>query len=534
MTSASLRAAPLVASLALAGAAVLTTQAQAATACEDLANVKVAGATITAVKTMAVGDRQPIETFGIPPLPIAQAYCRVNATLAPTRASSIKVEVWLPVEAAWNGKFMATGNGGYGGSLGGPRLSMRPALKAGYAVVGTDMGHTEDGAGGEANWALNQPEKIVDWAHRANHETALFAKTMIAAHYGKGPRLSYFSGCSDGGREALMEAQRYPNDFDGIVAGAPANAWTRLMTSFAWSWKAVHETPESRIPDASLAFVQKAALAQCDKLDGVADGVVEDPRLCKFDPAVVQCKPGQTAECLTPAQTAGLRKLYEGPRDPRTGKSLFPGYPAGGEAIPNAWPLWISGEKAQHPSFARSFFANFVYSDPNWQLAKLNFAANGDFKLAHERLGALVASDNPDLSAFKARGGKLILFHGWSDAAITPYATIRYYDAVRKKMSVKNADSFSRLYMVPGLSHCIGGPGPNSFDMLATLDGWVDGGKAPDVVIASKTNNDYAALLDMPAKTLRTRPLCAYPKVARWDGKGSTDEAASFSCVKPG
>jgi feruloyl esterase len=517
-----------IASLAALGAVALAGQAHAATSCDDLAKVKIPGATITAVKALPLGAPQEIEVFGIPPLPATAAYCRVNATLTPTASSSIKVEVWLPPEASWNGKFMATGNGGYGGTLGGPRLAMRPAVKAGYATAGTDMGHTEDGAGGDANWALNQPEKIVDWGHRANHETAVFAKALIAAHYGKGPKRAYFSGCSDGGREALMEAQRYPNDFDGIVAGAPAAPWTRLMGSFAWSWKAVHERPESRLSEANLAVVQKAVLAQCDKLDGVADGVVEDPRRCRFDPIVVQCKDGKTGDCLTPPQVDGLRKLYQGPRD-AGGKAIFPGYPAGGEAVPNAWPLWISGEKAQHPSFARSFFANFVYSDTGWQLAQLNL--DRDLKAA-KRLAPTVASDNPDLSAFKAKGGKLILYHGWADAAITPYSTIQYYDAVRAKMGIKSADGFSRLFMVPGMSHCFGGPGPDTFDMLATLDGWVEGGAAPDAVIAAKTDNDYAGLLGFPAKTLKTRPLCAYPKTAQWDGKGSTDEAASFSCKK--
>jgi feruloyl esterase len=405
---------------------------------------------------------------------------------------------------------------------------MRPAVKAGYATAGTDMGHTEDGAGGDANWALNQPEKIIDWGHRANHETAVFAKALIAAHYGKGPKRAYFSGCSDGGREALMEAQRYPNDFDGIVAGAPAAPWTRLMGSFAWSWKAVHERPESRLSEANLAVVQKAALARCDKLDGVADGVIEDPRRCRFDPVVVQCKAGQSSDCLTPIQVDGLRKLYQGPRT-ASGKAIFPGYPAGAEAVPNAWPLWISGEKAQHPSFARSFFANFVYSNTGWQLAQLNLERDLN---AAKRLAPTLASDNPDLSAFKARGGKLILFHGWADAAITPYSTIQYYDTVRAKMGVKSADAFSRLFMVPGMSHCFGGPGPNSFDMLATLDGWVEGGPAPDTVIAAKTDNDYAGLLGMPAKNVTTRPLCAYPMTAQWNGKGSPHDAASFSCRK--
>ena len=515
-----------------AGALIAASAAQAST-CEDLAAKAIPGATITSAKAYAQGDGVEIGVFGIPPLPTMKAFCRVEATLKPTPRSNVKVEVWLPAAAEWNGRFMATGNGGYGGSLGQPRLAMRPALHRGYVTAGTDMGHSGDGSTGEdASWALNNPEVLADFGHRANHVTAEFAKAMILAYYGKVQQYAYFQGCSDGGREALMEAQRYPDDFDGIVAGAPANQWPRLMTSMAWSWKVAHADAASMIPDAKLPIIQAAALADCDKLDGVADGVVEDPRLCKFDPAKIECKDGDRPDCLTKAQVLALKALYAGPRG-ADGKQLFPGFPAGGEATPNAWTLWISGEKAQHPNFARSFYRNMVYSDAAWDYPA-DFDLGRALADSTAKVGGIVASDNPDMSAFQKSGGKLIMFHGWADAAISPYATIQYYDAVRAKMGVGKADGFSRLFMAPGVSHCLGGPGPNSFDMLEAISGWVEKGLAPDRVIATKYDNDYASLLDMTATVVRTRPLCAYPKVAAWDGKGSTDTAESFVCKVPG
>jgi len=522
------------ATLPLAFAAVVVlgaTGAHAAT-CEDLAKATLKDAAITGAKAYVAGAPVQIDAFGIPALPTATAFCRVQATLKPTPASEIKVEVWLPESAAWNGKLMASGNGGYGGSIGPPRLAMRPALRQGYATAATDLGHSGDGASGEdASWALGQPERVKDFGYRANHVTAQFAKAIAAAYYGQPPRRAYFNGCSDGGREALMEAQRYPDDFDGIVAGAPANRWTHLMASMAWTWQSAHAKSESLIPDAKLPVIQKAVLAQCDRLDGVEDGVIEDPRICRFDPAKVQCASGDGADCLTAAQADALRRLYQGPRL-ANGQQVFPGYPPGGEAVPNAWTLWVTGEKAQHPSFSRSFFRAMVYGDPNWDLPQLDLAKG--LADADARMGPILNADNPDLSAFRKHGGKLILFHGWADGAISPYSTVEYFEAVRGKMGVASVDSFARLFMAPGVSHCFGGPGPSSFDMLGSLDAWVEKGQAPDQVIASKYANDYASLLDMPAgQPLRTRPLCAYPKVAQWTGKGSTDEAANFVCRAP-
>lgn len=517
-----------------AGAAALFSASMAqAASCDDMAKLKLKDATITATTAYDVGGSVEIGVFGIPPLPTMKAFCRVEATLKPTPASAVKVEVWLPASGEWNGRLMATGNGGYGGSLGQPRLAMRPALHRGYVTTGTDLGHSGDGSTGEdASWALHNPEVVKDYGYRANHVTVEFAKAVTAAFYGSGPKYSYFQGCSDGGREALIEAQRYPNDFNGIVAGAPANPWPTLITSMAWTWQSAHANPASVIPDAKLPIIQAAALAECDKLDGVADGVIEDPRLCRFDPAKIECKSGDAADCLTTAQVAALRALYQGPRG-RDGKQIFPGYPAGGEAVPNAWTLWITGAKAQHPNFSRSFFRNFVYEDASW-----DFPGTIDFARfqadAQAKVGAILAADNPDMSAFEKAGGRLIMYHGWADAAISPYSSIEYYETVRKKMGGGKTDNFSRLYMAPGLSHCVGGPGPNSFDMLEAVSAWVEKGQAPDRIIATKFDNDYAGLLDMPgANVVRTRPLCAYPKVATWDGKGSTDEAASFSCKVP-
>ena len=525
-------AARATAPLAIAAAlALAATSAQAAT-CEDLAKTRLKDATVTDARSFAAGAPVEINGFGIPALPTAKAFCRVQATLTPTPASQVKVEVWLPLADAWNHKLMSTGNGGFGGSLGPPRISMRPALRQGYATAATDLGHSGDGsAGDDASWALGQPERVKDFGYRANHVTAEFAKAMIAAYYGAAPRRAYFNGCSDGGREALMEAQRYPGDFDGIIAGAPAGRWTQVMTSMAWTWQSAHARPESRIPDAKLAVIQAAALAQCDKLDGVPDGVIDDPRACHFDPAKVQCKDADGPTCLTAAQVEAVRRLYAGPRL-ADGRQIFPGYPAGGEAVAGAWTLWVTGEKAQHPNFARSFFADLVYGDPAWDLAKLDLAKN--YADARSRMGPILDADSPDLSAFDKRGGKLILFHGWSDGAISPYSTIEYFDTVRGRMGPAKVDGFARLFMAPGVSHCFGGPGPNTFDMLAALDGWVDQGHAPDQVIAAKYENDYAGLIDLPLGTpVRSRPLCAYPKVAQWTGKGSSDDAANFVCRVP-
>jgi hypothetical protein len=501
--------------------------------CAEVMNLTLDGARIESAKAMSFPMLQEIGAFKVPPLPVTAAYCRVDATLSTAPGSVIHTEVWLPLAEAWNGKFVAVGNGGYGGSLGPPRLSMRTIIGRGYVTAADDLGHEGDGASGEdASWALGHPERIADFGHGANHATAAFAKALIGKYYGLKPRLSYFQGCSDGGREALMEAQRYPQDFNGIIAGAPAYSWTRLMSGFAWDARAVSETPQSMIPKETLAVIQAEALRQCDALDGVTDGVIENPRACKFNPTVLLCKGAESPNCLTQPQLDALTKIYQGPRDPASGAQILAGFPTGGEGVPGAWELWISGPNPQHGAFALSFFRDFVFNDPQWQLKSLDF--HNDPATANEKMAAVLNSEDPDLSEFQHSGGRIILYHGWADAAVTPYNTIQYFDEVRRKMGPESVDNFARLYMVPGMSHCIGGPGPNGFDMLGALDEWLEHGAAPDRIIASKYKNDYAQFLNLPTgNALRTRPLCPYPQVARWDGHGSTDAAASFVCEIP-
>ncbi|MBQ1498575.1 MAG: tannase/feruloyl esterase family alpha/beta hydrolase [Sphingomonas sp.] len=496
-------------------------------ACTALAGLALADGKVVKAEEVAKGGMVNTKE-GTPGLPAQAAFCRVYAVLAPTPRSEIKVEVWLPAPAAWNGKLLGAGNGGYGGSMLLPQLTMQGALGKGYATVGTDMGHVGT-ADTDAKWALHQPERIVDFGHRANHLASGAGKAVIAAYYGNAPKASYFQGCSDGGREALMEAQRYPEDYDAIVAGAPANAWSRLMTSFMATDRAVFARPETLIPNEKLKLLQDAALAQCDAKDGVKDGVLDDPRQCGFDPAALQCKAGDGPSCLTAGQVTAARSLYRGTFDAK-GRKFFPGYMPGAEAVPGAWDLWLTGPKAQHGIFASEFFRNMVYSDPEWQPASFDLAR--DYAAAR-RLAPVLDSDNPDIGPFLKRGGKLILYHGWNDAAIAPENTIDYYQAVQKRAGAAAKDSV-RLFMVPGMSHCLAGPGPNVLDTLGTIDKWRQGGPAPETMIATKYDNDLFGYLGFPAKPVRTRPLCAYPKVARWTGKGSTDEAANFVCVAPG
>ena len=512
----------------LAGAvmALAASAAHAADPCEDLARFKLDGGRVDSAVVATPDDKLEYDFAGIPPLPAPGVFCRVKATLTPTPSSAIGIEVWLPAKDAWNGKFLAVGNGGFAGGFGGPYLLMGPALKRGYATAGTDTGHK----GSDAKWALGQPEKIKDYAWRANHLTAEATKALIKAYYASAPSRAYFQGCSNGGREALMEAQRFPGDYDGIVAGAPANAWTPMVAGFAWNQAALM-APGAALAKMQLAAIQDAVLEQCDELDGVKDGVIDDPRQCRFDIAKLGCKPGEAGGgCLTPEQIVAWRKIHDGPRI--GGKAVFPGFPVGGEGVPGAWDSWIAaGDAAQQAFLSREFYANMVYGQPDWALTGFDLAR--DYPKADAMYRSVLNSDDPDLSAFKARGGKLILDHGWADAAITPLATIGYYEKVRARMGAAS-DGFVRLFMAPGVSHCFMGPGPDGFDMVGALEQWVEHGQAPDRIIAEKRANGMLALLGAPpGDVLRSRPLCPYPQVARWTGEGSTDEAANFVCRAP-
>jgi feruloyl esterase len=392
----------------------------------------------------------------------------------------------------------------------------------------------------DAAWAMGHAEKIADFGYRAIHETAEKAKAVISAFYGRGPRHSYFASCSNGGRQALMEAQRFPADYDGIIAGAPANFWTHLLAAAAFDVKATLAEPGSYIPARKLPAIQAAALSACDSLDGVKDGLIENPAQCHFEPATMLCHGPESDSCLTATQVAALTKVYAGPRNSK-GEQVFPGYSPGGEAEPGGWATWITGPAPQQAlmfAFGTHFFQSMVYADPAWDFR--NFQVDRDTKIADDKMGGLLNSTDPDLKRFKERGGKLILYHGWSDAAIPAQNTIDYYQSVVSKMGARDSASFVRLFMVPGMQHCGGGSGPNSFvasaaegdaqhDMGRALEHWVEDGVAPEQIIAT----GYKSRSDPASGVARTRPLCPYPQIARWKGSGSTDDAANFVCVKP-
>jgi hypothetical protein len=447
-------------------------------------------------------------------------FCRVTAELRPVTGSLVKVQVWLP--DGWNGKMLASGGGGFNGGLFSAALTMHgPSIK-GYASVVTDVGHDMSFT---AEFAHNR-EQFIDYGSRGNHVTAVFTKDLIAAYYGKPATRAYFVGGSNGGREALMEARRFPEDYDGIVAGMPANSFTKLVgVSFLWNHHAAMSAPKLRT---KLPLVYGAVLKKCDALDGVIDQVIENPLLCKFDPAELQCKASDTADCLSAGEVTALRKIYDGPRL-RDGTQVFPGQAVGGEGIPTNWDAWIVAEKSHQAGMGEEFLRWMVYDNPKWD--KSQFDIDRDYPVAMQRAAPILDSDDPDLSGFLGKGGKLIIHHGWADAAIPPASTLNYYDALRTKVGAA-AEKQVRLFMVPGMLHGPGGGNaPTSYDMLAELDRWVEGGPAPERVLATKHEVDVPfALEGTGGKVVRTRPLCAWPKTAHYNGSGSTDYAANFSC----
>ena len=507
--------------------------------CERLTSLQLPDATITIAQTVAAGAFVP-PPAGPPPGAAATdfkelpAFCRIAATLRPTGDSDIKVEVWMPVEG-WNGRFQGRGNGGFAGSISYDAIGA--AVQQGYAGASTDTGHAA--AATDASWALGHPEKVADFGFRAVHEMTQFAKRVVQAFYGSAPRYSYFGSCSNGGRQALVEAQRFPADYDGILAGAPANFWTHMNASA----KAVAPALEhgGYIPPTKLPAIARAVNAACDARDGVADGILNDPRQCDFDPGVLLRKSGDSQTCLTAPQVAVLRQLYAGPHDAQ-GRALYPGYMPGAEEGPNGWGTWITGPAPQQSLmfiFGRGFFANIVYGRADWDFKDAGAdqaVADGDARAA----GILNATD-PNLAAFEARGGRLILYHGWNDPALAPLNTIHYYDSVVTRLGKAAAVAFTRLYMVPGMQHCGGGPGATVFgqggpseredprhNMELALHQWVEQGVAPSAIIATKYVDDD------PRKGVKlTRPLCPYPQTAQWTGAGSTDDAASFACRAP-
>jgi feruloyl esterase len=446
------------------------------------------------------------------------AFCRVTGVARPVPGSEIRLEVWLPPADVWNRKFAGTGNSGYSGALG--YAGMEAALREGYATAGSDTGHQ----GGDLKFGAGHPEKIEDWGYRAVHVMTETAKLVVQHYYGRAAARSYFTGCSTGGHQALMEAQRFPADYDGIAAGAPGNNRVRLNVGFLWSWLMLNGSAAEPLSPSRLPLIQQAAVAACDGLDGVKDGLIGDPRRCAFDPGVLLCKGADEGGCLTAAQVTAVRRVYDGARNPRTGEQLFAGWARGSEAGGGPGAAGWSGYFVGQPEPARlDFWRYWVFNDPAWDFRAFDF--DRDARYADSKLAFLVAND-PDLSAFKAHNGRLLMYHGWADPVVPAEDSIRYYESVERIMGGhgETADFF-RLFLAPGMGHCFGGSGPNSLDVLGTLDRWVDQGLAPDRIVASHLDG---AIVD------RTRPLCPYPQAAHWDGKGSINTSGAFVCVAEG
>jgi feruloyl esterase len=425
-------------------------------------------------------------------------FCRVALTIKPTGDSDIKVEVWLPAKG-WNSKFQAVGNGGWAGVI--SYSAMADAVRAGYASASTDTGHV----GGRGTFALDHPEKLIDFAWRSEHEMTVKAKAVIQAFYGTGPRLSYWNGCSTGGRQGLKEAQKFPDDYDGIIAGAPAN---RTAISL-WIAAAVLKDPASYIPPAKYPVIHQAALNACDSRDGLK---------CDFDPKVLLCKAGDGAECLTAPQVEAAKKIYSPAINPRTGQQLFYSMVPGSEL---GWGVQAAGPEPSANIYDQ--YRYVVFKDANWDWKTFDFdkdAARGDLP---ENL--VMNATDPNMKPFFDRGGKLLIYHGWSDTNVPTLNTVKYYKSVVDAMGgPAKASNSVRLFLEPGMGHCGGGEGPNVFDKVSTLEQWVEHGKAPEVITASHSTN---------GKVDRTRPLCPYPQVAKYKGSGSIDDAANFACRVP-
>jgi feruloyl esterase len=490
----------------------------AAATCESLSMLSLPHTTVMAAQAVPPGAFVPAKPFSMgtadpQPYKDLRAFCRVSAQLRPTQDSLIKFEVWMPIEG-WNGKFLEVGNGGFSGEIWYP--AMVQPLTQGYAIASTDTGH--EGSVSDVSFALNHPEKWIDFSYRAIHETALEAKAIIQAYYGGTPKHSYWSGCSTGGRQGLMEAQRYPADFDGIVAGAPANHLVTLSARYLWVAQALHRDASSFIPPDKLLLLHDAVLKACDAMDGVQDGVLENPARCTFDPQVLACRGTGDGACLTASQIDAARAVYAPWMNPRTKQMIWPGLAAGSEL---GWATGVGQVTPQPMALALGIFQYVAFKNPNWDWRSFDF----DKDLAFAAKSAAAADAGPNLKAYFDRGGKLLQYHGWADPGISPQTSIDYFKSVLTASggAAKLADAY-RLFMVPGMAHCRGGEGPDRFDAVSALDQWVDQKKAPEQLLTSRLRNGTVD---------RTRPLCVYPQVAMYKGSGSTDDAANFACKSP-
>jgi tannase/feruloyl esterase len=486
--------------------------------CKDLLNLQLPDTVITSTTTVSSGTFTPPNSHV--PLGNLPAFCRVAATTKPT----IHFEVWLPFHT-WNGKFEGVGNGGTAGII--SYRAMASALRRGYATASTDTGHVNMPAsnGFDAGWALGHPELVADFGYRGLHLTTVNGKQITQTFYGKVPAHSYYAGCSQGGQQGLTEAQRFPDDYDGLLVGDPANNWTRHYAgAHLWYSLATLKDPESYIPASKVPLLAKAVLAACDANDGIADGVLNDPRQCHFDPAVLACKEGEpAASCFTAKQVKAIKDIWAGAHDSR-GALVVPPIVPGSEGGSGGWSSWITGNRpfnSTHWKAADGVFKNIFFEDRSYNA--LNFNYDTDLKPMFAKAAHSMDAVNPDLRPLQRRGGKMILYHGWSDPDISPLNTIDYYNQV-EAITGKDTPRFVRLFMVPGMNHCGGGPGPNHFDGMTALEQWVEDGDVPEEIIAFHSTE---------GEIDRSRPLCPYPQIAVYRGKGSTNSAVNFACKLP-
>lgn len=501
--------------------------------CAALAGLSFDGNTTVTTATMVTsGTLVTPNNLNLSNLP---EFCRVQGTSKPTASSDIYFEVWLPAD--WNRRFLSSGEGGYAGQLNYTRNGLDGGLdeivRRGYATASTDTGHLAS----DPWWAVGQPEKANDYLYRAKHLVTVAAKGLIERYYGTPPRYSYFNSCSNGGRQALIEAQRYPDDYDGYVVGAPWNYQSHSNAGFVWNAQALSR-PGAAISPAKLPAINAAVLDACDAKDGLTDGVIADPARCAFDTSVLACTGVETDACLTPPQIEALDKIYEGPSNPRTGERIFPGFALGSEL---AWTGLVQNLNAT--GLATGYFANLVFEDPNWDYSGFDF--DNDMAFADQKVGALGNALQTDLRALRARGVKLIQYHGWNEQTLQPAYSPQYYEQVVETMGgLGRTMDFYRLFMVPGMTHCYFGPGATSFggvgqqippardtvhDIQTALEAWVERGIPPNRLVSTKYTDDAATTRTI----LLQRPLCAHPLVPRYKGFGDPNVASSFRCALP-
>jgi feruloyl esterase len=488
--------------------------AAAPATCEGLASLGLPDGKITSASLVAAGQFTPpaggMFMMGGPAVfKNAPSFCRVTATLAPTPDSDIKIEVWMPAEN-WNGKLVGIGNGVWAGTINYSALA--EPLSRGYATVATDTGHV--GSGMDAGFAVGHREKLIDFGYRAIHEMTVKAKTILAAYYGKKESLSLWVSCSTGGRQGLMEAYRYPEDYDGISSMAPANPMVGLMIGSLWTGYAAMKDEAHRLPDIMIS--NKAYIEQCDETDGLKDGIVSDPERCGFDPGIIQCKEGNKNDCLTAQQVEALRDIYGGTKNPATGELVFAGFPPGSEQQVMA----LTGGPEPF-MVATSYFRDIVFNNPQWDFRFYDY--DKDLEASFKAGSDILDVPSNGLTRFFEGGGKLLLSHGWADGLIPAPNTIAFYKSMTANMDPGKVAGSVRLFMFPGMGHCGGGDAPCVVDMLSVIDKWVSEGKAPDSIIASRP----------PDQKPMTRPVCPYPQIAGYKGTGDIDDAANFICAEP-